>query len=179
MSVEDLSSKSVKELKTINETGKYCDKGYTLEGDWCYKESSRIPAQEGNVCPRDSYSKDGKCYATSSGKESSVYRCNRDDAELRGDKCYFKIYRHVQYKNSVCEKGTKILCGEISDKPKEKWDMNCYVCLISYEKPTYACVTKIDGKCYWGPGKPYLDGKCMNGDIDIGGKCYEYKKIWL
>ena len=61
INIEDLSNKSVSELKETKETGKYCDKGYTLEGDWCLKEKERISATSSEVCPHGYAEHEGKC----------------------------------------------------------------------------------------------------------------------
>ena len=49
--IKDLANKPVSELNETKITGKYCESGYTLEGDWCLKEINRTQALQGNVCP--------------------------------------------------------------------------------------------------------------------------------
>ena len=57
-----LSEKSVNQLKEMKDTGNYCEDGYNLEGDFCFKEIERITASEGKVCPNGYYEYNSKCY---------------------------------------------------------------------------------------------------------------------
>ncbi len=173
---EYLVDKSASEINEILFTGNYCEDGYTLNGDFCKKELDRVAAINDDICPSDTYFKDDKCYQITIGHETEEFYCMMAHEELRGKECYFKEVSEPEYRSFECPTGKKELCGRLSNDPESEWDKNCYICITKYEFPTYACVKKINGKCYQGPGKPHIDGKCLNGDIDIGGKCYEYKK---
>jgi len=59
---EQLVEKPVKELKETKETGKYCDEGWNLEGDFCVREKERVAAVKSSVCPKDSEEVKGVCY---------------------------------------------------------------------------------------------------------------------
>ena len=72
---EALVEKSVEELKETKQTGKYCDAGYSLEGDLCVKEIKREKASSGNVCPEGYAEYNNKCYEESSVINLEEYEC--------------------------------------------------------------------------------------------------------
>jgi len=76
INVEDLANKSVSEINETKITGKYCESGYTLEGDWCLKEINRTQALQGNVCPDGYTEHEGKCYEEVGAIETNNYVCN-------------------------------------------------------------------------------------------------------
>lgn len=174
--VEDFVNKTVGDILETKETGKYCDEGYELEGDWCRKEINRVPASNGNVCPDGSRQYNGKCYKVTSHTNEVEYFCN-DDETLNGTECVRRTEVLAEYDDYKCDTGTMISCAKRNgeaEKPGEK----CFVCVdeSKVEHPTYICVVKKDGNCYGGRGKPYYEGKCINGDIEYNGQCYEKRQ---
>ena len=74
-----------KKLKETKETGKYCEEGYTLEGDWRLKEKERVSATSGEVCPSGYLEYNGKCYEEVGSIDSDNYICG-DEFKLSNDK---------------------------------------------------------------------------------------------
>lgn len=174
--VESLINQSISGIQESVETGRYCDPGYELNGDWCYKEISRTPAIGGEVCPGDSKEYNGKCYKNLEFTDEVEYFCNEDE-EANGSLCYRKEETTPKYDDYKCNGGTKISCARMNGEA-EKPGENCFKCVDEsrVEKPTYICVVKKDGNCYGGASKPYYEGKCINGDIEYNGRCYEKRQ---
>ncbi len=172
-SIVDSPIQSIEETKV---TGKTCPKDYYLEGDWCYKETNRTKAKDGQVCPEFYREYNGKCYYEGEVIEKDEYVCH-DDETLNGDKCIINRELTPRYDDYKCDKGTKVSCAKINGEA-ENSNNNCYKCVDEsrVEKPTYICVVKQNGNCYGGQGKPHIDGKCINGDIEYNGKCYEKRQ---
>ncbi len=172
--VEDIINKPVDELKETKETGKYCDKGYTLRGDFCEKESNRYEASTGNVCPDWYVEYKGKCYQEVPFEETDKLVCN-NGFNLEGEECVREetINAEAQYH---CDKGELMRKGDvyvIGSKDNDK--MYC-VDKSTGKKPTLRCLLNsghimINGKCYNGPA-PTINGGCPNGDTLRGGWCY-------
>ena len=177
ISVDDLIDKSVGELAQIKENKIYCDDGYILEGRDCLKEISRVDAVKGEVCPNGYYEYNEECYNYNIALETDEYYCE-GDAKLEGDKCVTTRIDKAQIKEYKCTTGTPMSCKKALADHADEFDDECITCVdeSTLELPTYACVFKKNGKCYHGPGKPYWEGKCINGDVEYNGKCYEQKK---
>jgi len=169
INIEDLSNKSVSELNETKATGKYCDKGYTLEGDWCLKEKERISATSSEVCPRGYAEHEGKCYEEIEGIEGNNYTCG-EEFKLSNDKC---IREQVYDAIGKCDSGNydQGYCveKEYIGEPTE------------YCRLTPATDILMDHKCY-GP-KPTINGGCANNDKIINGKCVDldsyYDADWI
>ena len=157
LKIEDLIEKPVSELKEIKETGRYCDKGYTLEGDFCVKKISEEPAIKSQICPNGYQVIDGICYKNDGIKDEPY--CTNGQT-LKDNKCVGEITTEAKSKcevgeyNSItdsCEtltyvsEGTKV-CG--GDNP-----------LISQQ-----------GTCTY--PKPMINGGCVENDVVINGWCY-------
>ena len=82
--IEDMINKSSDELSTIKETGKYCDNGYTLVGDFCERVLREEKPIEGKTCPDDYEDIKGKCYKTSATKKEAYCK---DGLTLKNGKC--------------------------------------------------------------------------------------------
>ena len=169
INIEDLSNKSVSELNETKATGKYCDKGYTLEGDWCLKEKERISATSSEVCPRGYAEHEGKCYEEIEGIEGNNYTCG-EEFKLSNDKC---IREQVYDAIGKCDSGNydQGYCveKEYIGEPTE------------YCRLTPATDILMNHKCY-GP-KPTINGGCANNDKIINGKCVDldsyYDADWI
>ena len=176
--VEVLIEKPVEELKETKETGKYCDAGYSLEGDFCVKEIKREKASNGKVCPEGYFDYNGKCYEETQSIELEDYECDDREKTLVGNKCIFKEYIEA-IPNFTCEKGDLIKRGEAKYRTfRDSGDREQYVCedKSNAKTPTLRCLLNsghimINGKCYNGPA-PTINGGCPNGDTLRNGKCY-------
>lgn len=176
--VEVLIEKPVKELKETKETGKYCDAGYSLEGDFCVKEIKREKASNGKVCPEGYFDYNGKCYEEARSIELEEYECNDKEKTLVGNKCTFK--EHVEATpNFTCEKGDLVRREWAKYRNvRDNGDTKQYLCedKSNAKEPTLRCLLNpghimIGGKCYNGPA-PVINGGCPNGDTLRGGGCY-------
>ena len=164
VNLEDLANKPVSELKETKKTGKYCDEGYTLEGDWCLKEKERISATSGEVCPRGYAEHEGKCYEEIKAIESKKYICN-DGFNLVDNKCVmnevtdsFEKCDSGDYDNGYCVR--KELIGNAEE----------------YCRLTPATDILMNHKCY-GP-KPTINGGCLNGDKLMNGGCVDMNSYY-
>ncbi|MBR1416767.1 MAG: hypothetical protein IJ572_03000 [Bacilli bacterium] len=159
INVEDLANKSVSELNETKTTGKYCENGYTLEGDWCLKEINRTQALQGNVCP-DGYTEyEGKCYEEIKSIETNNYKCS-DGFKLINNNCISEEISDAlgkcdsgDYDNRYCIK--KELIGDAEE----------------FCRLTPATDILMNHRCY-GP-KPILNGGCAKNDKIINGKCVD------
>lgn len=166
INIEDLSNKSVSELMETKETGKYCDKGYTLEGDWCLKEKERVFATSGEVCPHEYVEHEGKCYEEVGAIETNNYVCN-DGFKLINNNC---VSEEIYDARGKCDSGDydpvsgycikKELIGEAEE----------------YCRLTPATDILMNHKCY-GP-KPTINGSCLNGDRLINGGCVDMSSYY-
>ena len=99
INIDTLVNKSVNELKETKETGKYCDTGFFLEADWCYKEIDKVPASNGMVCPGGYNNVDNdRCinFSKMTNKQSGLV-CDGLDWRLKGNMCI--IYEIVPVKH--------------------------------------------------------------------------------
>ncbi len=177
ISADDLIDKPVNEINETKVTGKYCEKGYSLEGDFCFKEIGREPAISGMVCPSNYYLKDGKCYEETGIIEIDEYEC-REGQTLVGNKCTF--VEHIEANaNFKCEKGDLIKRGEARyRKYRDSGNPEEYACEDKSEAvaPKLRCLYNsghimINGKCYNGPA-PLINGGCPGNDVVRNGWCY-------
>ena len=174
--IDDLSNRPVSELRDVKETGFYCEGDYKLEGSFCIKEISTKAASNGMVCPEHYEDIKGSCYKSVPILEKEgEYYCDRG-GKLEGDKCVYTSETNAEPVKYACQSGKLMLLSDVLNFPSESGE-NKYVCINddSIIYPTSACIEKIDGKCYQGPSKPTIDGKCLNTDIMRNGRCYEAK----
>ena len=174
ITLENLVNDSVSELKETKETGKYCDEGYTLEGDWCLKEIDRVKASEGEKCPNGYEEYKGICYQLGGFKFTGEYKCT-DDRELSGNECIKKIVSNAVPQYS-CSSGELMKKGDVN--PIGSADNDTLYCIdkSTGKPPTLRCLNNsghimVGGKCYNGPA-PTINGGCPNGDLLRNGKCY-------
>ena len=171
-----LIDKPVNELKETKETGKYCEKGYNLEGDFCLKEIDRKEALKGMVCPSNYIEHNGTCYYEEGSIILDEYECP-DDRELVNNKCI--IREEIEAKpNFTCSSGEAVQRSRASNRDvRDNGDPNEYLCedKSNAVAPTLRCLTinhtMIGGECYVGPA-PLIDGGCPNGDTPLGDGCY-------
>ena len=177
---ETLTEKSVAELRETKETGKYCDEGYYLEGDFCIKEVGVIEASEGEVCPDGYLDYEGMCYREVKSIETDEYFCYGSEDELKGDKCYFKEYRDA-IADFKCEVGTLVKRDFARNREvRDNGNQNDYLCedTSNASHPTERCYLQehaiINGMCAMGP-KPLLPTAtgCEGHDINFNGGCYD------
>lgn len=164
VNLEELANKPVSELKETKETGKYCDEGYTLEGDWCLREKERLSATSGEVCPRGYAEYEGKCYEETKAIESKNYICN-EGFKLIDNKCVmnevtdaFGKCNSGDYDNGYCVR--KELIGNAEE-----------YCRLTPETDIL-----MNHKCY-GP-KPTINGGCLNGDKLMNGGCVDMNSYY-
>ena len=170
-----LANKSVSEIKETKKTGKYCDEGYFLEGDWCYKEVKRVKASEGEKCPNGYEEYKGLCYQLGGFKFTGSYKCT-DNKELSGNECIKTIVSNAIPQYS-CSKGELMKKSDVDPIGSSISNETLYCVDKSTGKPpTLRCLNNsghiiIGGKCYNGPA-PTINGGCPNGDLLKNGKCY-------
>ena len=159
--IKDLANKPVSELNETKITGKYCESGYTLEGDWCLKEINRTQALQGNVCP-DGYTEyAGKCYEEIKSIETNNYICSYG----------FKLINN----NCISEETSDAL-GKCDSGDYEPISGFCIKKELIGDAEEFCRLTPatdilMNHKCY-GP-KPILNGGCANNDKIINGKCVD------
>ena len=171
--INDLLDKSVRELKETKETGRSCDEGYFLEGDFCLKEISRVAANNGKVCPNGYYEFEDRCYEETGSLNSEDY-CEEGD-ELKDGNCIGTIKEKAEIKYD-CSKGELIKKGDIN--PIGSPDNDKYYCVdkSTGKPPVLRCLKNsghimIDGRCYNGPA-PTINGGCPGSDKLVNGSCY-------
>ncbi|MBQ6477035.1 MAG: hypothetical protein IJI43_01180 [Bacilli bacterium] len=156
LDIELLTDKSVRDLFSTKETGKYCDKGYSLEGDFCIKEISSEAAKEGKVCPNGDSLIGGGCYSIDDGDQwvcpnGSIYEKSKDtmvelcpdtftytiakgnyscseDYTLSGNRCIKKVIEDA-FKKHTCPSGySKLDNGRCINYNKTTDFVDGYVC---------------------------------------------------
>ncbi len=174
--VEVLANKPAEELKDTKERGTYCDDGYILEGDWCLKETNRVPATNGQVCPEGYLEYQGKCYEEKPSEETGVLKC-RNGYTLKNEKCIRMVTENAFPNEYECSKGELKKKSEIGLSVGGSGD-DTYVCAdtSTAKEPVLRCLNNsghimINGKCYNGPA-PTINGGCPNGDTLRNGWCY-------
>ncbi len=179
INIEDLTDKSVDELVETKQTGKYCDPGYTLEGDFCIKELRREPLTDGKVCPKGYFEFDNECYEEAEGTVTDKLVCNINWV-LEDGKCYYRETIDAIAVKTECTKGEEKTKGEVGLENKEGTDSNEKVCvdLSKASHPVSPCElndgtehTKANGKCYWHRA-PIISTGCP-GKIKVNGYCWD------
>ena len=174
ISANNLIDKSIEELKETKTTGRYCEEGYILEGDFCLKKIGEEESKEGLVCPRETREYNGTCYKEVGSEETDKLIC-RDEFILQDKKCVREeiINAEPEYTCTTGELHRKSDFYMIGISDAEE-----YYCVdkSTGEAPTLRCLTNpghimIGDKCANGPA-PLINGGCPNGDTAINGWCY-------
>ena len=180
LDIEVLKDKSVNELRETKESGKYCDKDYALEGDFCVKEIRREKSIIGDVCPEGYFEFDGKCYEVTEGTTTDEYMCYREFTLTAENEC-IGTEKIDAIPNFKCDSGELIKRGSLpSPSLREIRDPNEYRCedRTNAKYPTERCYQQehaiINGKCAMGP-KPLLptSSGCADDDVNYNGGCYD------
>lgn len=178
VSLDDLATKSVNELKETKQTGRYCDKGYNLEGDWCTKEIKRTKAKAGNVCPGNTYEYNGKCYEEIGPINGDEF-CP-DDRQLKNGECVKVDTVDAIPKKMTCSVGTLMTKSEAGLTCNSCGDAKDYICVDTSKAthPVSPCElndgtewTQSGGKCYWHKA-PIIASGCP-GKIQVNGFCWD------
>ena len=153
----ELLNKPASELKEMKETGKYCDNGYTLNGDFCKKKTKEASVKKGITCPNGYEMVDNKCYKTDMIQDEEY--CNNGQV-LNNHKCTGEYSYDAERK---CTSG--------------KYNESSGLCeeLIYSSEGTKSCSgdnPKISQKGTCTYPKPMINGGCVGGDVVIGGWCY-------
>ena len=172
--IKKLIQKSANDLNETKNSGKYCNDGYILEGDWCLKEINRKEASPGKVCPKNYFDYNGICYYEEPFYETENLKCP-EEFTLENENCIRRISENPSPKYH-CQVGELIKKGDLFAQYRE--DNETMVCVdkSTGEAPKLRCLYNsghimIDGKCYNGPA-PLIGGGCPNGDLPINGGCY-------
>ncbi len=178
---EDMINKPTKELSVIKETGKYCDPGYTLDGDFCKKPIKEEKAKESKVCPKDYEDIDGKCYLKVEATKEDY--CN-DGLVLKNGKCVGEEKVDASYKCSVgtynsktkkCELLTYISDGSKKCRESEDLLLDNGKCASHHMGAHFGEEgAQIDPKTECCCGDTYKDGWCYslpNGNYDASVTC--------
>lgn len=171
LKIEDIKNKPVSELKEMKESGRYCDLGYTLDGDTCVREIGKQAAISGEVCPNGYYDYNGTCYEETPSYETDKLSC-RNEFTLEGNKCIRMITMNAEG-DYTCDKGELEI-----DPSRVGKGIETPTCVdkSKAQKPKLRCLYNpghimIDGKCYNGPA-PLINGGCPGADRVINGGCY-------
>ena len=165
ISIDYLLESSMRDLREAKYNGRYCDRGYFLEGDMCLKELRREEAKEGKVCPENYFSYNNKCYKEGSFTETEKITCYGDFV-LKDGKCYNKETRRAE---GVCEEGNY-------DYSDDKCHVRTYTGdAIEYCRDSGR--TMYEHKCL--ATKPTINGKCLGSDVVYNGKCVNMKNDYV
>ena len=179
VNINDLIDKPVNELEETKKTGNYCEPGYSLEGDVCYKKIGEETPVDGSVCPRNTIEYNGKCYEEVGSVETENYECN-EDFNLVGTECLRNHEVEAIPSKYTCSKGeakTRLEAGLTGAGDGDAKDIVC-VDLSNATHPVSPCElndgtewTKSGGKCYWHRAPVIADG--CPGKIQVGGMCWD------
>ena len=181
ISIEDISNKSVNELKETKERRLYCPKDYILEGDWCIKEIDIVEPINGEVCESGYLDYNGKCYEEGRSEETGNLIC-RDEFELENGKCVRKRVVDASVSSYSCPSGEVRTKGEVGMAPKGSGDSNEPVCVDpnSITHPVTVCELPANdpterlssgGNCYWHRA-PVIESGCP-GKVQVDGFCWD------
>lgn len=184
ISIDALVDKSVSELNETKTTGKYCDQGYTLEGDWCLKEVGRNSAVNGEVCPGGYLEYHGKCYEEVPIRYTDKLYC-REEFQLVDDKCIRTVSMNAEPVKYYCPSGEETTRYKAGLTEESAGDANDIVCVDTSNAvhPVSPCETHdgteytiSGGKCYWHrapviesgcPGKSLVNGMCWDDASNV------------
>ena len=178
-SLESLKDKSLRELKDSETSGRYCDEGYFLEGDFCWKEIGREAATPGKVCPRGYVEVEGKCFEEVGAEETGSVYC-REGYTLKDEMCEGEEVRDAEPSKFACSSGEAKTRAELGLTSPDAGDANYIVCAdySSGTHPVSPCelndgteYTVSGGTCYWHRA-PVIESGCP-GKIQVGGDCWD------
>lgn len=179
LKISNIVNESVKELTETKNTGKFCEEGYTLEGDWCYKEVGKVPATSGEVCPRGFFEYEGICYKETGMIDGTKNVCN-EEFTLDGEKCIRIIEKDAIPSKYSCTSGIAMTRLEAGLTTKTSGDANDIICVDTSNAthPMSPCevndgteYTISGGKCYWHRA-PVIAAGCP-GKVQIGSFCWD------
>ena len=166
--IEDLKDKPVNELVETKMRGLYCDEGYFLEGDHCFKKIGVEEPVDGEICPREYNEYNGKCYKEVRIVETGNIYC-ASDFTLEGKKCIRDSEMDAQ---PVCPNN-------------EMQDNKCVEKEFIGDATEYCRDpgrTLYQHKCL--ATKPTINGGCLGSDFVLNGKCVNpiddyYASEWM
>ena len=181
LDVEDLSSKNVKELEETKETGKYCEIGYSLEGDFCYKKIGEESVQSGMICPEGYTEYNDACYEETRHIETGKFVC-RDEFKMVDGKCVRERKFDATPTKYECKTGEPITKGEVGLATLESGPARDVICVDKSKltHPVNVCDLPSDdstermssgGRCYWHRAPVIAEG--CPGKIQIGSMCWD------
>ena len=177
--INDLLEKPAGELNEMKESGRYCDSGYTLRGDFCEKKIREEKAEGAKVCPKGTIEYNGVCYEEGGYKETDEYVCN-DDFTLEGTKCKNQIIENATPVKYSCSKGVAKTNLELGRSNPGDGNANDIVCVDTSNAthPMSPCEVNdgteymvSGGRCYWHRA-PVIESGCP-GKIQVGGSCWD------
>ena len=181
INIKYLIDKPVNELTETKRTGRYCDEGYSIEGDFCLKEIARKNADDGMVCPTGYYEYNDKCYEEVGIEETNKLIC-RDEFTLNGTICSRTLTINAEPSKYFCDKGEAKTRAEMQLTDSSAGDANDIVC-VDYSNATHP-VTPCElpasdptermsygGKCYWHRAPVIAEG--CPGKIQVAGECWD------
>ena len=157
ISIDYLLESDFHSLHEAKDIGRYCDKGYFLDGDMCLKELSREEPKMGKVCTEGYSEYNGKCYRDGHFEETEKETCY-GDYTLKDGKC---IRNESHKAEGVCEEGEYDLS---SDK--------CHIKTYTGDATEFCTDigrTLYEHKCL--ATKPTINGGCLGKDVVYKGKC--------
>ena len=177
--VANLVDESIRGLNETKNNGKYCEKGYNLEGDWCFKEIDRKPAKSGEICAYGYLEYKGKCYEEIPIEHTDKLLC-RDDFSLENNKCIKTVTMNAEPVKYYCPSGKEMTNYEVGITEKDAENANDIVCVdtSNAKHPVSPCethdgteYTKSGGKCYWHRA-PVIATGCP-GKVQVNGMCWD------
>ena len=176
-----LMNKAVRDLFEAKERGKYCPDGYFIEGDFCLRETNRINATPGMVCPGGYREYDGVCYMDNPGEDTGKLFC-REEYTLEDEKCTRMVYMDAEPVKYKCESGEEHTRLEMGLTNADAGNANEIVCvdLSNATHPVSPCELPASdptermtygGVCYWHRA-PVIETGCP-GKIQVAGECWD------
>ena len=200
VSVEDLAKRSVSELKETKESGRFCDEGWTLEGEFCTREKTRKPATKEGVCPKDSVEVKGVCYKTADANKeefctngltlkngkcvgtetvAATAKCSTGEFNSKTGKC--EKYEYASEGSKKCPSSEQKLLdngrcasphmGAHFDDPEGTIDPATECCCGDTWYPDNSLPSR--GWCYSPAGNADPITTCPSGQTAKDGKCYK------
>ena len=156
-----LLESSVRNLHEAKVIGRYCDQGYFLDGDSCFKEIAKEEPKTGKICSEGYSEYNKKCYRDGHFSETDKEICY-EDFTLKDGKC---VRTESRKAIGVCEEGEYDVS---SDK--------CHVKTYTGDATEYcrdSGRTLYEHKCL--ATKPTINGGCLGSDVVYKGKCVNMK----
>ena len=178
---KELINKPIDELNDTKQRGVYCNAGYNLEGDFCFKEIGREAALNGMVCASNYYEYENNCYEEVPADETGKLICH-NDSNLVDDKCVRTFEVEAIPAKYSCPSGVEMTKADAGFTDSHAGDANDIICVdpSTITHPVQVCNLPKDdktermtynGKCYWHrapviasgcPGKKQVNGFCWD-----------------